>query len=146
MIRLSVPGSLRYGPVVLSLVTSVCRLSRQPHEKKQEPIREEGLAEFETKVVSAVSEAFNNVAIHAYRGRSVGPVDIELEPQSTGLTIRIRDFGHGYDPVVHDPDELPESKMGLFIMRSCMDSLNYAPSQEDGQPNLLTLFKRYPAG
>ena len=145
MVGLSVPGTLRYRAIVLGLVASVCRLPRRPRDQKQEPVRDDADAEFETKVLSAVSEALNNVAIHAYRGRSAGPVHIELEPATSGLTIRIRDFGHGYDHVGQDPDELPESNMGLFIMRSCMDSVIYARGQETGQPNVLTLFKRYPA-
>jgi anti-sigma regulatory factor (Ser/Thr protein kinase) len=104
--------------------------------------------DFETKVVSAVSEAFNNVAIHAYRGGSVGSIEVEIEPLPEGLRIRLLDRGAGYDPTTPkapDLDELPESNMGLHLMRSCMDRVEYRPGDPPRTPNVLTLTKRYPA-
>jgi anti-sigma regulatory factor (Ser/Thr protein kinase) len=148
IVRLSVPGSLRYRDVVLRVVASTCRLVRPVPSTKQETSREAEFNDFETKVVSAVSEAFNNVAIHAYRGGSVGSIELELEPHGEGLTIRLFDRGAGYDPkapTVPDLDALPESNMGLHLMRSCMDEVEYRPGDPPRTPNVLTLTKRYPA-
>jgi serine/threonine-protein kinase RsbW len=147
MVRLSVPGSLRYRELVLSAVASACRLVRRGREK-QKPIPGDTASSFEVQVLSAVGEAFNNVAIHAYRGGSAGSVEIELEPNPDGLRLRLLDWGEGYDPTKRsapDLDELPESNMGLYIMRSCMDEVTYRRGDPPGAPNVLTLFKRYTA-
>jgi serine/threonine-protein kinase RsbW len=147
MIRLSVPGTLRYRDIVLRVVASACRLLRPQRAPKQETSREGEAADFDDLVVSAVGEAFNNVAIHAYRGRSVGAVELELEVREDAVTIRISDVGTSYDPTSTIPpvlDELPDSGMGLYIMRTCMDHVSYQPGPP-GEPNVLTMTKRYPA-
>ena len=146
IIRLSVPGSLRYRDLVLRVVASSCRLMRALAMGKQEPSREQH--EFDDKVVSAVGEAFNNVAIHAYRDVSPGAVDLELELRSDSITIRMSDHGRRFEPSVErTPDlaTLPESHMGLFIVRSCMDQVIYRPGSAGSSPNVLTLTKRYVA-
>lgn len=112
---------------------------------KQEPSREPN--EFDDKVVSAVGEAFNNVAIHAYRGLPPGTVDFEIDVSGEGITLRMGDQGHAFDPTVEvrrTPalDSLPESHMGLYIMRSCMDKVTYRPGG-NGAPNWLTMTKRF---
>jgi serine/threonine-protein kinase RsbW len=51
------------------------------------------------------------------------------------------DTGQSFDPDTIGPpelDELPEGGMGLFIMRSFMDEVDYHP----GPPNVLRLKKR----
>jgi serine/threonine-protein kinase RsbW len=148
MIQLSVPGCLSYRDMVLRVVTAACRLVRGLASDKQEPSREPH--EFDDKVVSAVSEAFNNVAIHAYRDLSPGAVELQLDVDRTGITIRMSDTGHVFEPVVEvgrtpDMATLPESHMGLYIMRSCMDKVTYRPGG-NGVPNQLTLTKRFGSG
>ena len=147
MIRLSVPGTLRYRDIVLRVVASACRLLRPQRSTKQETSRESEVADFDDKVVSAVGEAFNNVAIHAYRGRSPGTVELELEVQPQGVTIRLSDMGKSYDPTrtpTPSLDLLPESNMGLYLMRSCMDHVSYRAGNPPQSPNVLTMSKRYP--
>lgn len=112
---------------------------------RQEPSRDGH--EFDDKVVSALGEAFNNVAIHAYRGMAPKAVDLEIEASAEGITLRMADTGHSFEPaeeVKRTPAmaSLPESHMGLFIMRSCMDKVTYRPGGGD-VPNLLTLSKRF---
>src|SRR4051812_10683052 len=117
MIRLSVPGTLHFRDVVLRVAASSCRLMRSMAVGKQEPSRDE--SEFDDKVVSAVGEAFNNVAIHAYRGRAAATVDLEFEVRPEGITIRFMDTGADFEPALElTPDLalLPESNMGLYIM------------------------------
>jgi serine/threonine-protein kinase RsbW len=116
---------------------------------KQEPSRSSH--EFDDKVVSAVGEAFNNVAIHAYRDLSVGPVGLEIEVAADGITLRLSDTGRVFEPGVESKkmpalDSLPESHMGLYIMRSCMDKVTYRPGNGEAVPNLLTLSKRFTPG
>jgi serine/threonine-protein kinase RsbW len=146
MVRLSVPGTLLYRDLVLRVVASFCRLARLDAQSKQEASRAPS-DEFDDKVVSAVSEAFNNVAIHGYRGRPPGSVEIELELIQNGVTIRLLDTGAVFDPS-DEPDAPPsglrESHMGLFIIRSCMDTVSYRAGNPPAVPNMLTLVKCYP--
>jgi serine/threonine-protein kinase RsbW len=96
---------------------------------------------FRDQLVSAFSEAFNNVALHAYRGRVDGRVELAIEYGEDWITVRMVDTGQAFDPTqVSSPDlsALPESGMGLFIIRSFMDELSYRP----GPPNLLSMTKR----
>jgi serine/threonine-protein kinase RsbW len=146
IIRLSVPGALRYRDVVLRVVTSSCKLVRTMAVGKQEAGPESH--DFEDKVVSAVGEAFNNVAIHAYRDVSPGAVGLEIEVSAEGITLQMSDDGRAFEPALEaqrQPDlaTLPESHMGLYIMRSCMDKVTYRPGKPAVSPNLLTLTKRF---
>lgn len=152
IIRLSVPGTLRHRDLVLRVVTSSCKLVRALATVKQEARPES--QDFEDKVVSAVGEAFNNVAIHAYRDLSPEAVEFEIEVSAEGITLRMSDTGRAFEPTVEvqrQPDlaTLPESHMGLYIMRSCMDKVTYRPGVSrvshgsPATPNLLTLTKRF---
>ena len=96
IIRLSVPGTLRYRDVVLRVVSASCRAARALATNKQEASRDDH--EFDDKVVSAMSEAFNNVAIHAYRDVVPGAVDIEIEVSAEGITLRLSDVGRAFEP------------------------------------------------
>jgi serine/threonine-protein kinase RsbW len=138
-IRLTILGILEHRDLVLRAVSSACKLVPAP--------RGAAWSDFQNQVVSAVSEAFNNLVLHAYKGRRDGRVDIVIRPKRTGIEIEIRDWGKGFDPkAVPAPalDVLPESGLGLFIMRAFMNV-----SYRRGRPNLLVLKKRFedrPAG
>jgi serine/threonine-protein kinase RsbW len=148
MIRLSVPGTLLFRDVVLRVTASTCKLMRSSalvtEDAKQELSRENH--EFDDKVVSAVGEAFNNVAIHAYRGGTAGTVDLEFEIRPDRITIRLLDTGVAFEPseeLTPDFATLPESRMGLYIVRSFMDEVTYRRGNPPTAPNVLTLSKRY---
>ena len=98
-------------------------------------------AEFDDQVVSAFGEAFNNVAIHGYRGREPGEVEIAIDSGRDYITVHVSDYGHSFDPAAvpaPDLDALPESGMGLYIIRSFMTEVSYRA----GSPNVLSLTKR----
>ncbi|HTM44831.1 MAG TPA: ATP-binding protein [Polyangiaceae bacterium] len=144
MIKVSVPATLTYRDMVLRVVASSCRLVRTNFGTMQDPSRDSH--EFDDKVVSAVGEAFNNVAIHAYRDRPAGLVELELEMDARSITIRLKDDGGGFSLAAQpNPhlETLPESKLGLYIVRSFMDQVTYRPGNSPTDPNVLTLFKRY---
>jgi hypothetical protein len=144
IVRLSVPGTLLFRDVVLRVVASVCRLVRCGTGSKQEPNRGNQVEDFDDKVVSAVSEAFNNIAIHAY-GRVQGKAELEIEFEFNTLTIRLRDTGDGFNisrELGQELDTLRESHMGLEIMFACMDEVSYARGGPT-TPNVLTMTKRY---
>ena len=132
-IRLTILGILEHRDLVLRAVSAACKLVPAP--------RGAAWSDFQNQVVSAVSEAFNNLVLHAYKGRRNGPVDIVIRPKRTGIEIEIRDWGKGFDPKsVPAPalDVLPESGLGLFIMNAFMNV-----SYRRGRPNLLVLKKRF---
>jgi serine/threonine-protein kinase RsbW len=93
------------------------------------------------ELISAVSEAFNNIALHGYRNLPLGHVDLEVLAEAEKVMVIIRDEGHSYDPRNTPPpclESLPEGGMGAFIMRHFVDEMSYTP----GPPNTLTLTKR----
>ena len=134
MIRLRVPGSLAYRNLALRVVTSACRMALG-RDAEQEG------GDFEVQTVSAFGEAFNNIAIHGYADRTPGSIDLEISWNTEAIVIQMTDTGLSFDPATIEPpelDELPEGGMGLFIMRSFMDEVDY----QAGPPNVLRLIKR----
>jgi serine/threonine-protein kinase RsbW len=96
-------------------------------------------------VVSALGEAFNNIALHAYRVGPAGPVQLSIEVFEDEIVFELEDHGCSHDPsAVRPPDlsALPESGMGLYIIRECMDSVEYVAGSPPDRPNLLRLRKR----
>jgi serine/threonine-protein kinase RsbW len=131
VIRLRVPGALEYRDLAIRAVAAACKLVGAP----------DGHREFDDQVVSAFGEAFNNAALHSYKGRAPGDVEIEMEISADTITLRLFDFGNSFDiQSVPEPDldELPESGMGIYIIKSFMDEVSY----QAGSPNVLRMTKR----
>jgi serine/threonine-protein kinase RsbW len=132
-IALKVPGVLCYRHLAIRVVSTACKVAGAAG------------SDFEAEAVSACGEAFNNIAIHGYRGRQAGLVSIEVVWSEEHLAITFVDDGEAYDPLSADPsggmppdlDDLPEHGMGLYIIRTCMDGVDYRP----GPPNVLRLVK-----
>ena len=131
-IRLTVSGTLEHRDLVLRTVGAACKLVTA-HTRSQ------AWYEFQNQVVSAVSEAFNNLVLHAYGGKEGGRVEIVIRSTPDRIEIEIRDWGRGFDPKsvpIPALDSLPESGLGLFIIQSFMEA-----RYRRGRPNLLTLRK-----
>jgi anti-sigma regulatory factor (Ser/Thr protein kinase) len=132
VIRIQLLGILDHRDVALRAVSAACKLvAPAPHESAWH--------EFHAQVVSAVGEAFNNVVLHGYQGRTDGPLDLRIHTGPGRIRIDMRDWGPSFDPKsvpIPALDALPESGLGFFIMQSFME-LAYRP----GRPNLLTLSK-----
>ncbi len=125
MIRLTIPSRLECRDLAVRTVASACKLVRG------------GGDDFHNEVISAFSEALNNVIIHG-NDHQEGDLVIEIEPASDRITIRLKDFGSAFDPAsvpAPDLDSLPESGLGIFIMRSFMDDITYT----GGVPNTLSM-------
>ena len=134
-IRLTVLGVLDHRDVVLRTVSAACKLVT-PHPSGP------GWNDFQQQVVSAVSEAFNNLVLHGYEGRNDGRVEVLIQTEPGKIKIELRDWGRGFDPKavpMPELDALPESGLGLFIMRSFM-----GVSYRRGRPNLLKMTKTLP--
>lgn len=132
VIGLRVPGTLAYRHLAIRLVSTACKIALETEG--------DGDHDFEPEVVSAFGEAFNNVAVHSYRGRPAEALQIEVDWDPARLVITMIDTGRTFDPGTISPpdlDDLPERGMGLFIMTSCMDEVDYQP----GPPNVLRLVK-----
>jgi serine/threonine-protein kinase RsbW len=95
----------------------------------------------------AVDEACANVADHAYSGQEPGDMEVSCYLEDQVLTIRVRDWGRGFDPknvVVPDVDAPLEERtlggLGLFIVRQVMDYVQFTVDPEVG--NELRMAKR----
>lgn len=113
-------------------VSAVCRLASAAGA---------GAQDFGAEVLSAVGEAYNNIVLHGYAGREPGSVQMRIHNCTDCVRVEIRDTGTSFDPTqVPQPDlaMLPESGIGIFVMRSMMDEVSYVA----GCPNVLTLVKR----
>lgn len=147
MVYIEVPASLTFRHLLMRALATVCRGLRQP-------------AAFTDAVLSAVGEAFNNAVLHGAGPGGAHPVvEVEVGVEADVMLIRICDYGAGFsldavpdlaglaDLVGLDDDlgplddagvdRLPESGMGLFIMRALMAEVDYRP----GRPNVLSLRK-----
>jgi serine/threonine-protein kinase RsbW len=135
MIRLTVPCSLDYRDLAMRFVAAACKLARAGRVNgaagRDDP--------FDDHVISAFGEAFNNVVLHGENPEGA-ELEIQVEHAAGRIAIRLIDYGRSFDiAAVPSPEleKLPESGMGLFIMRSCMDSVSYEP----GTPNVLTMIR-----
>ena len=137
------PGEIAYRHVILRAAAAVCKLAITRVCGRRAPA--DG---FSNQVVSAVGEAFNNIALHSYRDRPSDVVRLRMTIEDRVLHLIMEDYGVSFDPLtacVPDLAALPESGMGIFIIRSLMDEVTYQP----GRPNVLSLSKRIcegPAG
>jgi serine/threonine-protein kinase RsbW len=127
VIRAILPNRLTYRDLAIRLVASACKLVPQGGDR------------FSNEIVSAFSEALNNVVIHG-GGSPEDEIEIEIDPGEDRLTVRLKDNGMSFDPRTApfpDLDALPESGMGAFIIMSFMDQVSYVA----GSPNTLSMTK-----
>lgn len=149
VVRLTCPADLRYRDVAVRAVAEACRLvSRSRYAHGSHPRASSATTSdtldlsdrFAAEVVSAVSEIFNNIAIHGYGGEGSGDVTLEMRISGDRLVIVISDEGSAFDPSavpLPELDALPEGGMGIHIAKACMDELDYTP----GPPNVWRLTK-----
>jgi hypothetical protein len=145
-IRLTVPGTLRYRGIAVRVVAEAARLvsnssRRDPEDTLTDDVRDP----FDTAVISAFMEIYNNIAIHAYK-RKGGVIELSITPTDRELVIEISDHGdrfslEGVAPLPNvDEDNLPEGGMGIHIAKTMLDEMTYEP----GPPNQWRLCKRLP--
>ena len=133
---MEVPGDIAYRHVVLRAVAAVCKVAVTRSCRRDTPVNG-----FSHHVVSAVGEAFNNIARHCYRDRPSNIVRVRMKIKAGALQLTLEDYGASFDPLtarLPDLEALPESGLGIYIMRSLMDDVTYRP----GRPNVLILKKR----
>jgi serine/threonine-protein kinase RsbW len=73
-------------------------------------------------IKTAVTEACNNVVLHAYPGPAKGRMEIDANPADQHVTITVRDYGAGMQP---HPDErsggVPTAGFGLPLIAALSD-------------------------
>ncbi len=81
----------------------------------------------------AVGEACNNAVLH---GRSQEEIfEVQFEVQASRMVIEVRDNGTGFDLDEYqapEPGELKENGLGIFIMKTLMDEVDFIPVQNNG--------------
>jgi serine/threonine-protein kinase RsbW len=78
-----------------------------------------GIADLKT----VVTEACMNVVVHAYEGEP-GPLNVEAEPASDGLTVIVRDSGVGIRP---RPEAEPSSlRLGFSLIAALSSSFSFS--------------------
>jgi serine/threonine-protein kinase RsbW len=94
----------------------------------------------------AVDEACANVIHHAYKGMEPGDIEVACSFDDQRLVIRVRDWGRSFVPEdIPEPDvEAPLEErslggLGLFLIRQCMDQVEFTFDAELG--NELTMIK-----
>lgn len=81
---------------------------------------EAGVADLKT----VVTEACTNVVVHAYPngGSAPGPLTVEAEPDSEGITVIVSDSGGGINPEAGS--ERASLKLGLSLIAALSDSFS----------------------
>jgi serine/threonine-protein kinase RsbW len=79
---------------------------------------------------AAVSEACNNVVVHAYEGTE-GPMDVYLWIQPTALELMVRDHGVGIRPNVPEPG-LEVQGLGLSLIQALTDRVEFLGGMGEG--------------
>lgn len=124
MIRLKVPCSLQYRDLAMRTVAAACKIARPRRATDAGPSD----LEFDDQVVTSFGEAFTNVVKHGAAGEPAPDVEIEIEAHPDRLTIRLMDYGKPFDLAAvpaPDLDRLPESGLGVHILKSWMDDVTY---------------------
>jgi serine/threonine-protein kinase RsbW len=138
VIILRIPGALRYRDLAMRVVAAACKLVGPPSSGSGSFRISQ---DFDNQVISAFGELFNNIAIHGYsREPTGGEIEVRIEATMDRIAIELRDWGRSFDPMAvpaPDLDALPESGLGLFIVRSFMDEVVY----QAGVPNVTMLTK-----
>jgi serine/threonine-protein kinase RsbW len=79
---------------------------------------------------AAVSEACNNVVVHAYEDAE-GPMDVYLWIQPTELEVIVRDHGVGIRPNVPEPG-LEVQGLGLSLVQALTDRVEFLGGMGEG--------------
>lgn len=100
------------------------------------------------KIELAVTEALNNIVLHAYRGRAQGDIELVACISAARLSIVIEDQGRRLPDILlktsphipkPDPASLPESGFGWPMIRSLAHDIRH--TRQDGANSLLLEFR-----
>lgn len=78
---------------------------------------------------TAVSEACNNVVLHAYGG-AAGPMRVRVFVEPERLRVTVQDDGVGLPPGGRGPDEA--SGIGVSVIRALTEDVRFGPGSDGG--------------
>jgi anti-sigma regulatory factor (Ser/Thr protein kinase) len=81
-------------------------------------------------IKTAVSEACNNVVLHAYNGRE-GPLEVYVCPADDELDVVVRDEGQGIQPNPPEPDPGVQG-VGLSLIQALTDHVEFRGAAGEG--------------
>src|SRR5256714_4803614 len=81
-------------------------------------------------IKTAVSEACNNVVLHAYNGRE-GPLEVYVCPTEDELDVVVRDEGQGIQPNPPEPDPGVQG-VGLSLIQALTDHVEFRGAAGEG--------------
>lgn len=131
---LLVPAELRYRDRVGAVLNRIC----EDLESKGEP---EG---FKNQMISAFNEAFNNAVKHGGLSEAGQDILVNITVTKKQLVVELIEEGSVFDPCGAEMptlDDLRETGMGLYIMRSFVSRLEYEPGVGRGRANVLRLVR-----
>ncbi|MGH7731768.1 MAG: ATP-binding protein [Candidatus Eiseniibacteriota bacterium] len=117
-ITLRMPSRLELLGILDRLVDSVCERMDFDEEAR-------------TRVTMSVIEAGTNAIQHGHRRDASKPLDIEFHVLPDALEITVHDSGKGFDlnsvnGNITTPEHLLDVRgRGIYIMRECMDAVEY---------------------
>ncbi len=86
-------------------------------------------------ISTAVTEAANNVVLHAYEGGE-GPLDVELESVEGGLDVLVGDRGCGIPPSVRTGESMSDG-IGLPVIQALSDHVEFRDRRAGGTEVLM---------
>jgi serine/threonine-protein kinase RsbW len=86
-------------------------------------------AELTADLKTAISEACNNVALHAYGGDSSGPMVVEIDGSSSGIRATVTDHGRGITRISGGEDRMG---LGLAVISALADSSEFRHPEGGG--------------
>jgi len=96
-------------------------------------LSEQRLADLKT----VVSEACNNVVLHAYPEGEEGPLEVTADADDSKIEVEITDQGSGFRP--HSDEDSAHLGLGLPLIASLSDSFEIAGGAGEGTRTRLTL-------
>ena len=97
------------------------------------------------KICLAVSEACSNIIRHSYKESADGEIILKCRPERGKLTISIRDFGAKFDAETIGPpdlDSVTPGGLGIYMIKSVMDEVEYDCSHDVGTEMRMTKYVR----
>jgi anti-sigma regulatory factor (Ser/Thr protein kinase) len=79
---------------------------------------------------TAVTEACNNVVLHAYDGGE-GPLEVELRASQASVEVIVRDYGVGIKPRIRSAEETALG-IGLPLIQALVHSVEFSDASEKG--------------
>ena len=134
LITVRMPSRLELLALLDGVTTSVC-----------ERLKVDG--DTASLISMSVIEAGTNAIQHGHKRDATRVVNIDFRLFTDRLEVSVRDTGQGFDPATINgdatsPEHLYDARgRGIFIMRSCMDSVDFEFS---GSGTVCHLVKRLP--